>query len=101
MKGGPWRPPRALFGFVLDADLEPGSILQDLTVIAQVDIELIDFRHPQVPDGFRGFQNRVLRRRFPTVGLLPMISITLYALIGSSWVKLPGVRILRDRGEAS
>jgi hypothetical protein len=55
----------ALFRFVLHADLEPGSILQDLTVIAQVDIESVDFRHPQVPDGFRGFQDRGNKQPLP------------------------------------
>ena len=57
----------ALPGLVLHADLEPGSILQYLAVIAQVDIEAINFRHPKMPYGLRGFQDRVLRRHFPTV----------------------------------
>lgn len=35
----------ARLGFVLDADLEPGAVFQHLTAIAQVDIELGDFRH--------------------------------------------------------
>ena len=59
---------RTLLGFVLHADLEPGPILQDLTVITQVDIESVDFRHPQMSDGLGGFHNRILRCRFPTLG---------------------------------
>ena len=36
--------------FVLHADLEPGTVLQHLAIIAQVDIESSGFRHPQVSD---------------------------------------------------
>lgn len=61
-------PVKPFLDFVLDADLESGPVLQDLSVIAKVDIESVDFRHPQMPDGLRGFQNGVLGRFFPSGG---------------------------------
>jgi len=73
--------------FVLHADLEPGSILQYFAIIAQVDIEAADLRHPKVPDGFGGLHDRSLRRCFPALGATADdLNHPLYALIGSSWV---------------
>ncbi len=57
----------ALLGFVPHADFEPGTILQHLTIIAQVDIEPAHFGYPKMAYRFCGFHDRVLRRIFPTV----------------------------------